>query len=84
MPIQHTNHVEVPALKLKDGNAFQAIGTLRYNLDFTKERTMRHFVAHKKRDPSPFISTMASLSKCKTGHTFFTASNSSQRTQRRG
>jgi hypothetical protein len=63
MPIQHTNHIEVPKLKLGSGNAFQAVGTLRYNLDFTKERIMRHLIANKKRDPSPFISTMSSLSR---------------------
>lgn len=61
--INHISHKEVLDLKLQDGNAFQSVGTLKPNLDITKERIDRHYKVKQMKNPSPYISAMSSLSK---------------------
>ncbi|CAG5154070.1 uncharacterized protein ALTATR162_LOCUS3453 [Alternaria atra] len=59
--INHISHKEVLDLKLQDGNAFQSVGTLKPNLDITKERIDRHYKVKQMKNPSPYISAMSSL-----------------------
>jgi hypothetical protein len=50
------NHKDVPGLELKESNAFQSVGTLKANQDFTKESFAKHFIGNMTREPTPFIS----------------------------
>jgi hypothetical protein len=56
-------HPDNKTLKLKKLNAFQSSGTLKPDLDFTKERFERHFNGRMTANPTPFISATSVLSK---------------------
>lgn len=57
----HAKHRENPALRIKEGNAFQALGDYDITKDATRERIERHLIWNKKREPSSYISVFNSL-----------------------
>ncbi|KAF2241521.1 hypothetical protein BU26DRAFT_390664, partial [Trematosphaeria pertusa] len=52
----HVKHREQPKLKLREGNAFQAISKFSAARDLTRVRMERHLRWQQKRDPSSYIS----------------------------
>ena len=58
----HAKHRETPGLKIKEGNAFQAVGEFKIETEATKERIERHLVWNKKKNPSAYISVFDELS----------------------
>ncbi|KAH6614347.1 hypothetical protein C7974DRAFT_444368, partial [Boeremia exigua] len=57
----HVKHRERQKLKIRKGNAFQAVGNVDFRRELTKPRIERHLVWNKKRDPSSFISVFNDL-----------------------
>lgn len=52
----HVRHRENEELKLREGNAFQTVGEVKFEKNLTKEGIERHLVWNKKQDPSTWIS----------------------------
>lgn len=57
----HVKHRETPDLKIKEGNAFQAVAEFNINQYLTKEGIERHLVWNQKKNPSAFISAFNTL-----------------------
>ncbi|KAF3006065.1 hypothetical protein E8E13_010969 [Curvularia kusanoi] len=61
----HVRHRQNKVLKLRQGNAFQTVGEVKFNKHVNKEGIQRHLVWNKKKDPSAWISMFSGLSHAK-------------------
>lgn len=52
----HVRHRENEGLRLREGNAFQTVGEVKFENNLTKEGIERHLVWNKKLNPSTWIS----------------------------
>ncbi|KAF2281419.1 uncharacterized protein EI97DRAFT_472845, partial [Westerdykella ornata] len=59
----HVQHREKPKLRLREGNAFQAIADFSLSKDLNTERIRRHTKWQQKKHPSSYISAFNNISK---------------------